>query len=162
MVSAMVIRLLLSHVSALHALVVVELRHLHAGEHRLHALARHDVLVHLRCEAHTSADDVVLRLELLEVRAALRLQGYAEGAQTLNLHAVRVEQLGLHHLRQLGEHGEDVRILHGTVRLHYLRELLQAHRLAVSRTSVVESLACVVCLALIDIVIYCHNVSFLF
>ena len=40
--------------------------------------------------------------------------------------------------------------------------LHQAHRLAVSRTSVVESLACVVCLALIDIVIYCHNVSFLF
>ena len=163
MVSAMVIRLLLSYVSALHALVVVKLRHLHAGEHRLHALARHDVLVHLRCEAHTSADDVVLWLELLEARAALRLQSYAEGAQTLNLHAVRVEQLGLHHLRQLGEHGEDVRILHGTVRLHYLRELPQAHRLAVSRTSLVESLACVVSLALIDLVIHCHNVfSFLF
>ena len=78
----------------------------------------------LRTEADLGAHDVVGGGELVLALGTGRGDINLEGAEVVDLDAVAVLQLVLHHLCQLDEHGVHVRLLDGTVALDALCQLL--------------------------------------
>ena len=91
----------------------------------------------LRREHDAEALDAVLGVVVLGVVHACRRERHLERAQSVNLHALRVAQLALHHVHHLRQHGQHVGLLGGGVLLDCLSHAAQVHRISVDGSSVV-------------------------
>ena len=116
-------------------------------------VTRGGVAGELRTEAHMSAGDVIGGGELVLALSSGRLDVDLEGAEVVDLDAVAVLQLVLHHLCQLYEHGIHVRLLHGTVALNALCQLLAVDGSGVDGASVELARSDVLSIVLISYVL---------
>ena len=104
--------------------VLRSLLHVQVNQQSLCAAVRAAVNLHFGLEDDVCVLQVLLHVEVTGQVDTLSGDTNLEGTQTLNLHAVRVLQLGLHDLHQLGQYGLHVRQLGGTVALDGLGQVV--------------------------------------
>lgn len=90
----------------------------------------------LGLEDNVQALDVLLHVEVLHSLRTAGAESHLEGAEVVDSHALRILQLQADGVGQLLQHGQDVGVLHGAVRLHDVSQLAGGDLYGVSGTSV--------------------------